>query len=168
MLLSSAALVTASNPRGHSSSKRCSLLFAVFSARSTSNLAFVSVSMALISMSSSTRGFFVTLSRVSALSSRLDESCNFGAISWLEELTDGVSHNFARFASVSLSSVTSESARLTSCLCVNRTSFGSLSSSLSSCSRRFNNFPSASNFHGRTVCRQSNVCFRPRLTLIPC
>ena len=43
------------------------------------NLAFVSVSMALISMSSSTRRFFMTLSRVSALSSTPDESCNIGA-----------------------------------------------------------------------------------------
>ena len=88
MLLSSAALVTASDSSRISSSKRCNVLFALSSARSTYSFAFVSVSMALISTSVSTRGFFVTLSRVSESSTPPDETCNFGAISWLEGLDD--------------------------------------------------------------------------------
>ena len=68
-------LVLDTDSRGYLSSTRCNVLFAVSSARSTSNVVFVSVSMALIYMSSSTRGFFALLSRVSVLSSTPDESC---------------------------------------------------------------------------------------------
>ena len=50
------------------------VLFALSSARSTSNSAFVSVSAALISKSASTRDFFITLSRVSGSPISPDES----------------------------------------------------------------------------------------------
>ena len=48
-----------------------------------------------------TRDFFTTRSRVSGSSVSPRESCKFGATSWLEELDDGVSNNFARVATVS-------------------------------------------------------------------
>ena len=61
---------------------------------STSSFASVGVSVALISMSASTRGFFEPLSRISESSTPPGETCNFGAISWLEGLDDdGMSHN---------------------------------------------------------------------------
>ena len=82
MLLSSAALA------GISSSKRCNVFFALFSARSISNLAFVSASMALIPyqhpLEISSSCFHVSLGPTSP-----DESCKFD---------DGVSINFTCFA----------------------------------------------------------------------
>ena len=57
-------------------------------ARSTSNLAFVSASMAVISMTASTRDFFIA--RVPGSPIPPNKSCKFGATSWLEELDDDV------------------------------------------------------------------------------
>ena len=55
----------------------------------------------------------MTLSRVSVSTTPPGETGNFGAISWLKELDHGVSHNVARFATVS--SVISKSARVSGC-----------------------------------------------------
>ena len=51
-------------------------------------MAFVSASVALISISASTRDFFIALSRVSGSPIPPDEPCKFGATSLLEELDD--------------------------------------------------------------------------------
>ena len=75
-------------------------MFAVSGARSTSSLAPVKISMALISISASARIFFLVVSPKSASAVSPDESCNFGTISWHQELDDGGLDNFARFATV--------------------------------------------------------------------
>ena len=87
-------------------------------------------------------------------------------------------HSFARFASVSLSSVTFESARLTGCLCVNRTRFW-----LVCCHHRLHAHDVSTISHQHGILPSKNCPLREkeelfvdtpmcvsnqRLTLIPC
>ena len=130
--------------------------------------------MTLISMSISTQGFVMTLSRVSESSAPPNETCNFGASSWLEGLDDGGSHNFAGLANAS--SVNSKSARVVrlfvievarvSSLCCHHCPMPMTFQHLSICVEFHR--PQAVSYERGKNYRQANVFFRPILTLIPC